>query len=159
MLRTDLRPGDIGWIVHRHGVLYEQEHGWDASFDAYVAGPLAAFARSASPRDRIWIAERGGRFAGCIAIVGASPRLAQLRWFLVEPAARKAGLGARLLGEAVRFSREARYDAVSLWTVRALAAAARLYEAAGFVRVEERPGRLWGVDLVEERYELSLTTR
>ncbi len=155
-LRTALRPGDIGWIVHRHGVLYAQEHGFDESFEAYVAGPLAAFARSPSPRDRLWLAERRETFAGCIAVVGGSPLLAQIRWFLVEPSARNAGLGTRLLRNAVQFCREAGYGAVTLWTVSALAAAARLYETAGFARLEQRPGRRWGMDVVEERYELRL---
>jgi hypothetical protein len=77
-LRTDLRPGDIGWIIHRHGVLYAQEYGFDHTFEAYVAGPLAELVRSPSLRDRIWIAERDGRIAGCIAIVAADPQTAHL---------------------------------------------------------------------------------
>jgi GNAT superfamily N-acetyltransferase len=156
-LRTDLRPGDIGWIVHRHGVLYAREYGFDPTFEAYVAGPLAELVRSPSPRDRIWIAERDRCIVGCIAIVAAGPRTAQLRWFLVEPEARGGGLGKRLLRETVAFCRTRGYDAVILWTVSALAAAAHLYRSAGFRKVEEKPGRRWGVDVVEEKYELVLT--
>jgi N-acetylglutamate synthase-like GNAT family acetyltransferase len=156
-MRTDLRPGDIGWIIHRHGVLYAQEYGFDHTFEAYVAGPLAELVRSLSPRDQIWMAERDGRIAGCIAIVAADPQTAQLRWFLVEPDTRGSGLGKRLLSEAVDFCKERGYDAVILWTVSALAAAAHLYRSAGFQKVEEKPGRRWGVDVIEEKYELALT--
>jgi GNAT superfamily N-acetyltransferase len=153
-----LRPGDLGWVVHRHGALYAREYGFDPTFEAYVAGPLADFALRGSPRDRIWIAEIQGRFAGCVAIVAAEPRAAQLRWFLVEPEARGAGLGRRLLLEALGFCRACGYASVTLWTVGALVAAAHLYRAAGFVKVEERPGRRWGVDVTEEKYELDLTS-
>jgi N-acetylglutamate synthase-like GNAT family acetyltransferase len=155
-LRTRLEPGDVGWIVYRHGVIYARECGFDHTFEAYVAGPLADFVRSASARDRLWLAEQGGRIVGCIAIVAASARTAQLRWFLVEPEARGGGLGKRLLREAVAFCKETGYDSVILWTVSALAAAAHLYRVAGFRKVEEKPGRRWGVDVIEEKYELAL---
>jgi N-acetylglutamate synthase-like GNAT family acetyltransferase len=155
-LRTDLKPGDIGAIVRLHGVTYAREHGFDHTFEAYVAGPLAEFARSASDRDRIWIAEQGDRLVGCVAIVAHSPQVAQLRWFLVEPSCRGAGLGTRLLNEAVAFCRASGYQSIILWTVSALVAAARLYHAVGFRKVEEEPGKQWGVDVIEERYELCL---
>jgi ribosomal protein S18 acetylase RimI-like enzyme len=155
-LRTDLKPGDLGSIVSLHGTLYAREYGFDSTFEAYVAGPLAEFVRSGSDRERLWIAERDGRIVGCVAIVAAAPQTAQLRWFLVEPSARGAGLGKRLLHEAVAFSKRRDYTRVILWTVSALEAAAHLYRAAGFTKVEEKPGRQWGVDVVEERYELDL---
>lgn len=155
-LRTEIQPGDLGWIVHRHGVVYAHEHGFDRTFEAYVAGPLADCVRGGSPRERIWLAERGGRIVGCVAIVAASSETAQLRWFLVEPEARGAGIGRRLLGEAVAFAAAQGYGSVVLWTVSALDAAARLYLEAGFRKVEERPGRCWGVEVVEERYDLPL---
>ncbi|MFI5402399.1 MAG: GNAT family N-acetyltransferase [Planctomycetota bacterium] len=156
VLRTDLRPGDLGEIVRLHGVLYAREHGFDPTFEAYVAEPLARFAIAASPRERLWIAERDRVIVGCVAIVAASPEVAQLRWFLVDPVARGSGLGTRLLDEAVAFSRGCGYRSIVLWTVRALAAAAHLYRAKGFSKVEEKPGRQWGVDVVEEKYELRL---
>jgi GNAT superfamily N-acetyltransferase len=161
-IRTGLWPGDLGWIVHRHGVLYREEHGFDTTFEAYVARTMGEMAERASTRDRIWIAERevaGSRpddIVGCIAIVQVSPTQGQLRWFYLEPLARGRGLGMRLVGEAIGFCRESRFESVILWTVDLLTAAARLYEAAGFRKVEERPGRRYGVDLVEERYELRL---
>jgi ribosomal protein S18 acetylase RimI-like enzyme len=157
VLRTDLRPGDLGAVVSLHGTVYAREHGFDPTFEAYVAGPLAEFVKSGSPRERLWIAERDGRIVGCVAIVAADPQTAQLRWFLVDPTARGTGLGKRLLHEAVAFARESGYTNVILWTVSALAAAAHLYRSAGFRKVEERSGHLWGVDLVEEKYELALT--
>lgn len=153
-LRHDLRPGDLGAIVGLHGTVYAREHGFDPTFEAYVAGPLAEFVRARGERDRFWIAERAGRLSGCIAIVAASAVEAQLRWYLVDPAARGHGLGRRLLREAVDFAWSRGYESIFLWTVAALEAAARLYRAEGFERVEERPGRMWGVDVVEERYVL-----
>ena len=155
-LRTELHPGDIGEIVRLHGVLYAREHGFDPTFEAYVAEPLARFAISAPPRERLWIAERDGAIVGCVAIVAASPQVAQLRWFLVDPSARGLGLGTKLLDEAIAFCRASGYASILLWTVGALASAARLYRAKGFARTEEKPGRRWGVDVVEERYELKL---
>src|ERR687885_147033 len=97
-MTTPLRPspgrqGDLGSVVHLHGTVYAKEYGFDPTFEAYVAGPLAEFVRSRTDRDRLWVAERGGRMVGCIAIVAAGPQTAQLRWFLVDPSARGAGLG------------------------------------------------------------------
>jgi N-acetylglutamate synthase-like GNAT family acetyltransferase len=153
-LRTTLRPGDLGAIVSLHGVLYAREYGFDATFEAYVAGPLADFVRAGSERECVWIAEQEGRIVGCIAIVAASPDVAQLRWFVVDPSARGAGLGTRLLDAAIAFSKQQGYRSIILWTVSALTAAAHLYRQAGFVKVEEKPHRLWGVDVVEEKYVL-----
>jgi len=155
-LRTELKPGDIGTIVRMHGVIYATEYGFDHTFEAYVAGPLGGCVCAASPRDRIWIAERDNQIVGCIAIVAALPQVAQLRWFLVDPAARSFGLGSLLLAEAVSFSEEKDYDSIFLWTVSALTTAARLYQSAGFKKVEEKPGRCWGVNVVEEKYEMQL---
>jgi ribosomal protein S18 acetylase RimI-like enzyme len=151
-LRYDLRPGDLGELVRLHGTIYARECGFDPTFEAYVAGPLAEFVNTRTERDRLWIAERSDRILGCVAIVGASRREAQLRWFLVVPAARRQGLGRALLHEAVEFCARCAYESVFLWTVSALTAAARLYRRFGFERVEERSGRLWGVEVVEEKY-------
>jgi ribosomal protein S18 acetylase RimI-like enzyme len=154
-LRTDLRPGDIGTLVQLHGTSYAREYGFDSTFEAYVAGPLAQFALAHSPRDRLWIAERGEQIVGCVAIVGASETEAQLRWFLVDPSMRGQGLGRRLLHEALAFTAECGYESIFLWTVSALTAAAHLYRAVGFRKVEEKPGH-WGVDVIEEKYVMPL---
>jgi len=155
-LRDDLRPGDLGRLVWLHGTVYAQKFGFDPTFEAYVAGPLAKFVRQHTTRDRLWIAERGARIVGCIATVGVSASEAQLRWFLVDPAARGQGLGRALLDAAVQFSAACGYESAFLWTVSALTAAARLYGELGFIKVEERPSHLWGVDVIEERYVLNL---
>lgn len=155
-LRSALRPGDIGAIIAMHGLLYAREYGFDHTFEAYVAGPLADFALRQSSRERIWIAEADERLVGCIAIVEASADVAQLRWFLVDPAARGTGIGKRLMAEAVGFCRAAGYRSVILWTVSALTTAARLYRAAGFVKTYEHACTQWDVDVVEEKYELQL---
>jgi GNAT superfamily N-acetyltransferase len=156
-LRHDLRPGDLGAIIHLHGTVYAQEYSFDPTFEAYVARPLAEFVCARTDRDRLWIAERENRIAGCIAIVGISATEAQLRWFLVDPSARGLGMGKRLLHEAVAFSKGCGYKSVFLWTVGALTAAAQLYRSVGFARVEQKPGKQWGVDVVEEKYVLRLS--
>ena len=155
-IRTTLRPGDVETIVRMHGSIYAREHGFDWTFAQYVAGPLGEFARGHTRRERVWIAERDGRIVGCIAIVSADERTAQLRWFLVDPDVRGGGLGRRLLTEAVAFARESGYETVVLWTVSVLKTATRLYTSAGFRRVSAEPRRLWGVDVVDEKYELAL---
>jgi GNAT superfamily N-acetyltransferase len=143
-------------VVRLHGEVYAVERGFDRSFEEYVAGPLGEFVRRGSPRERLWLAERAAALAGCVAVVVASEATAQLRWFLVAPRERGAGLGSRLLAEAVAFAREQGYADMVLWTESVLHAASRLYLAAGFRLTEERPGRMWGVDLVEQKYEMAL---
>jgi GNAT superfamily N-acetyltransferase len=152
-IRTGLAPGDLGAVVRLHGLLYAKEYGFDRTFEAYVAGPLAEFALRSSPREQIWLAESAGRLLGVVAITSASDDVAQLRWFVVDPDARGHGLGTALLSQAVEFAKSSGYRAITLWTVSALSAAARVYRDADFRLVEQRPGRRWGVDVVEERYE------
>ena len=156
-VRHDLRPGDIGWVIERHGAIYAKEHGWDHRFEAYVAEAIAGFAlRHDGESERLWIAERFGRPVGSIAIVNAGDDVAQLRWFLIEPFWRGVGLGRRMFDDALAFCRERGHRRVFLWTVAGLDAAAHVYTAAGFRLVESRPGRPWGFDVVEEKYELEL---
>jgi GNAT superfamily N-acetyltransferase len=156
IIRTALRPGDVGYIVYLHGVIYARERGFDPTFEAYVAGPLAEFVQAENPRQRIWVAEQDSRIIGCVAIVAASEETAQLRWFLIDPIARGKGLGRRLLESAIEFCKECGYTEVILWTESALTVAAHLYESAGFRMIVQKPGRMWGVDLIEEKYELRL---
>ena len=99
-IRCDLQPGDVGYLVFLHGTIYAAEQGWDHTFEAYVAGPLAEFAKSHSERERIWIVERSGEVAGSIAIVEAPDNKAQLRWLLLHPDLRGRGIGRTLMQEA-----------------------------------------------------------
>ena len=153
----DPRPGDMGWIVSRHGVLYAQERGWNAEFEALVASIVADFARSHDPmRERCWIAERDGENVGCIFLVRASDELAKLRLLLVEPSARGLGLGARLIGECIGLARACGYREMTLWTQSCLSDARRLYEAAGFTLSKSEAHRSFGQDLMGEHWDLKL---
>ena len=156
IVRTTLQPGDVEIIVEMHRAIYACEYGFDDTFAAYVAEPLGAFARQANGRERLWIAERAGGIVGCVAIVEVDARVGQLRWFLVDPAARGAGLGRRLIDDAIAFARSRGYETIILWTVSALRAAAHLYRSVGFEKVRERPGCAWGVDVTEEKYAMPL---
>ncbi len=155
-IRTDRRPGDFGRVVELHGRLYADEYGFDETFEADVAEPLAQYILSASPRERLWLAQREEQLVGCIAIVAATDEVAQLRWVLVDPSARGMGLGKRLLNAAVAFSSAAGYQSIILWTVSTLVTAGHLYRSVGFRKVEESRAHRWGRDVIEERHELAL---
>ena len=154
--RTSLKPGDIGYLIYLHGALYAEEQRWDHTFEAYVAGPLAEFAKSHNDRERIWIVEKDGTVAGSIAIVEASSEKAQLRWLLLHPDLRGQGIGRMLIDEAISFCKDRHYSLVFLWTVSTLIAAARLYHSTGFELREELTHELWGRLVTEQRYELRL---
>jgi ribosomal protein S18 acetylase RimI-like enzyme len=153
-IRHVLEPGDLGMIVHLHGVLYAREYGLNTDFEPYVAKPLAEFASCG--RGRMWIAARGAQVVGSIAIVDAEPGIGQLRWFLLRPEVRGRGLGRRLLDEAIAYGRERGFSGLFLWSFSDLAAALRLYRRAGFTTTLTKRSTLWGGERTEVRMDLAL---
>ena len=156
-IRTGLEPGDIGYIIYLHGVLYAQEYELDRTFEGDVAIRMGEFAKTYDPRkDYFAVAELDGKIVGSIVINGLSDATAQLRWFLVHPDARGRGLGHRLIDGAIAFCREHGFKKVALWTISELKAAAHLYRQAGFVVTREETHTIWGATRSEQEYELIL---
>jgi DNA-binding MarR family transcriptional regulator/GNAT superfamily N-acetyltransferase len=156
ILRTH-QPGDMGWIIHRHGVLYAEEYGLDTTFEALVARIAARFIENFDGRrERCWIAERDGEVVGSVLLLKDSDKIAKLRLLYVEPEVRRLGIGRRLVGECVAFARRTGYRKLTLWTNDVLVSARRIYESAGFDLVREEPHHSFGGDLVGQYWELPL---
>jgi DNA-binding MarR family transcriptional regulator/GNAT superfamily N-acetyltransferase len=152
-----LRPGDLGWVVERHGVRYAEEYGFDITFEGLVAQIVGEYGLSAGdPGQAAWIAELDGRPVGCIFCTRKDEKVAQLRLLLVEPSARGAGVGTALVDECIRFAREAGYHELMLWTQDILHAARRVYQRAGFTLEYEGPKPNFGVDLTEQVWRMTL---
>lgn len=151
------RPGDMGWVIHRHGTLYWQEYRWTEEFEALVAKIVAKFMKDYDARcERCWIAERHGAIAGCVFLVKESDKVAKLRLLLVEPWARGHGIGKRLVSECVEFARKSGYRKLVLWTNKNLDAARGIYVKAGFTLAGEESHHSFGHDLVGQTWELKL---
>jgi DNA-binding MarR family transcriptional regulator/GNAT superfamily N-acetyltransferase len=156
-----LRPhrlGDIGWVVQRHGLIYNRDYGWDERFEALCAQIAGEIFIDFNPeRERSWIAERDGENVGCVFLQDAGDNVAKLRLLLVEPSARGLGLGRRLVGECVQAARALGYDEITLWTQHVLTAARAIYAAAGFEIVDTWPNRdFGGLGLISEKWTLKL---
>ncbi len=150
-------PGDMGWVAHRHGVLYAQKYGWDEHFEALVAQIVADFINNYNPeRERCWIAEMDGEIIGSVFVVQSSQTVAKLRLLLVEPKARGLGLGTRLVEECIHFARRRGYQKLMLWTNSVLLEARHIYEKTGFKLIAEEAHHSFGHDLIGETWELVL---
>ncbi|MGH2729567.1 MAG: bifunctional helix-turn-helix transcriptional regulator/GNAT family N-acetyltransferase, partial [Actinomycetota bacterium] len=150
-------PGDFGWVVHRHGVIYAEEYGWDESFEALVARIVADYVDHHDPqREAAWIAEVHGEPVGCVFCVKKDEKVAQLRLLLVEAAARGMSIGSRLVEECIRFARGSGYERMMLWTNDVLEDASRIYEKCGFRLTEEEKHHSFGHDLVGQNWWLNL---
>jgi DNA-binding MarR family transcriptional regulator/GNAT superfamily N-acetyltransferase len=152
-----LQPGDLGWVVQRHGAVYAEEYGWDESFEALVAHIVADYVdHRDSSKDNAWIAELDGEPVGCVFCIHDDDQTAQLRLLLVEAKARGYGIGARLVDECIRFAADAGYTEMKLWTNDILMSARRIYEAAGFKLVDEERHHSYGHDLAGQTWWLKL---
>jgi GNAT superfamily N-acetyltransferase len=153
----DLQPGDIGWITHRQAVLYHEEHGWDITYEALIAGIMGRFVNDFDPEcERAWVAQRDGEIVGSIFCVRRSKTVAQLRLLYVEPSVRGSGTGTRLVEECVAFAKRAGYKRMMLWTNSVLHSARRIYERQGFRLVESERHRLFGKTLTSQTWERAL---
>jgi DNA-binding MarR family transcriptional regulator/GNAT superfamily N-acetyltransferase len=151
------RPGDIAWVVHRHGALYYEENGWDERFEALVAQIAADFVKNFDEkRERCWLAELDGEPVGSVFVVKESKTVAKLRLLLLEPKARGRGLGRRLVEECIAFARDKGYRKLVLWTQSNLAAARQIHKALGFELRKREPHAHFGVKLIGEYWELAL---
>jgi DNA-binding MarR family transcriptional regulator/GNAT superfamily N-acetyltransferase len=155
-LRTH-QPGDMGWIVQQHGLLYAREYGWGMSFEGLAADIVAQFVKNFDPaRERCWIAHTDGVQVGSVMLVKQSDEVAKLRLLLIDPQARGLGVGKRLVEECIAFARQCGYRKITLWTQSILVAARGIYRGAGFVHIASEPHRSFGQDLVGETWELTL---
>ena len=156
VIRSDLKPGDLGYIIYLHGHLYDKEYGFSIDFETYVAGPLTELVQRKSDRERLWVVELNGEVVGSVAVSQYSDEQAQLRWLLLHPKVRGFGFGKKLIEEAMGFCRKCGYSSVILWTVDACRFAGELYLKLGFKITEEKPNEAWDKSLMDQKYEREL---
>jgi GNAT superfamily N-acetyltransferase len=152
-IRNDIRPGDVGSIIKLHGEYYARNHGFDATFEPYVAIPLAECVKRKRQDERIWIVEENNQVKGSIAIARFKKDIAQLRWYILDESIQGTGVGRRLMVDAIAFVQSRRYRKIILWTVSELGKAIDMYLGNGFRLAREIPHQIWGRDLVEQEYE------
>lgn len=157
LLLRDPEPGDLGWIIHRQAVLYAEEYGWDATFEALLTEIVAGFVKHFDPAcERCWVAEGEAQILGAVFVVRDDATTARLRMLYVEPAARGQGLGRRLVETSIAFARAKGYRQMTLWTNDVLTAARRIYEATGFTLVRSEPHRSFGQELMGQIWQRPL---
>jgi peptidyl-dipeptidase Dcp len=155
-IRTELRPGDLGYVIYLHGALYSKEYAYGVQFESYVAKGLCEFYENYDPkRNRVWVCEHHHRIIGFLLLMDRG-KVAQLRYFLIEPEYRGIGLGSKLLNLYMDFLRECGYQGSYLWTTHELFTAAALYERLGFELTGEKESIAFGKPLREQRYDLRL---
>jgi ribosomal protein S18 acetylase RimI-like enzyme len=156
-IRTVLMPGDIGYVTYMHGRFYQEEYGFGVSFEAYVAKGLHEFYEHYDPHaDGVWVAGHEGKMVGFLVLMHREPAVAQLRYFIIDPAYRGIGLGKKLARLFMDFFHAKGYCKAYLWTTSELFAAANLYKHMGFTLTEEMASDAFGKPLKEQRYELVL---
>jgi DNA-binding MarR family transcriptional regulator/GNAT superfamily N-acetyltransferase len=151
------RPGDMGWVVEKHGALYASEYGWNNHIEAITAEIVGAFLKNFDPkRERCWIAEMDGEIVGCVFLVRETDKVARLRLLMVDPAARGLGVGKRLTEECIAFARHAGYRRITLWTHTVLKAARGIYQALGFKLTKQWVHDDFGKKEKSETWDLDL---
>lgn len=154
-IRTTLQPGDLGWVVHRHGTLYANEYNYGVAFESYVAKGVHEFYQQYDPTlDRVWICEYQEKIVGFLLLMHRPNKAAQLRYFYLEPGYRNIGLGKKLMTLYMEFLLQRGYTSSYLWTTDELPAAAALYQRHGFILKEEVASTAFGKPVREQRYEL-----
>jgi peptidyl-dipeptidase Dcp len=155
-IRTELRPGDMGYVTYLHGSLYHREYRYGLPFENYVAKGLSEFYEKYNPsRNRIWACEHNDQMIGFLLLMDRGDA-AQLRYFLIEPNYRGVGLGSKLMNLYMDFLQECGYKRSYLWTTHELSTAASLYKRHGFRLTEEKDSTAFGNPVREQRYDLVL---
>jgi ribosomal protein S18 acetylase RimI-like enzyme len=156
-IRTDLRPGDLGYVIYLHGSMYGQEYQYGISFETYVAKGMYEFYAQYDPdKDRVWICEDGGKIIGFLLGMHRSEEIAQLRFFILLPGYRGMGLGKKLMEFFMEYLREKKFRSCYLWTTNQQATAAFIYKKLGFELTKEKSSNAFGMELMEQRYDLHL---